>query len=481
MEGVRTFCYDTPMVFVDVETNGSDHIRGRVIEVAAIRVEKGRITRVFNQLIDPGADVPAFITDLTGIRNEDLKGAMPFRQIADEFYDILKGAVFVAHNVRFDYAFLKQEFKRVSKPFLPKQVCTVKLSRTLYPEHRTHKLEALIERYGFSFNKRHRAYDDAHVLWQFIEHTYRSFEPEIVEQAIARQMKQPALPKGLEPGLVKDLPETPGVYIFEDKTGRPLYIGKSINIKKRVLQHFGHDHDDGREYKIAQAIRNVSTVTTGGELQALLLESRLVKEMQPLYNRKLRRTQKLMLAKQVYDTDGYSMIQLEEVAQIEAHDIDNTLAVFDRRSKAREALNNLQKMYELCPKFLGLEKTKSRCFLSQLGKCRGACAGKESIDVYNQRVALAFERQRIQSWPYQSPILLQERHVEGLGDSGIIVDQWCVVAEVRQDADCEPQVHERGKVFDLDTYKILQQFLTHKLNKLRIQPLNTAQLQKFGF
>ncbi len=480
MEGVGTYGYDVPLVFVDVETNGESHIRGRVIEVAAIRIEKGRVTRVFNQLIDPGSEIPYFITELTGIRNDDLRGAMPFRQIADELYDILQGAVFVAHNVRYDYSFLKQEFKRVSKTFLPKQVCTVKLSRSLYPEHRTHKLEALIERHGFNYTKRHRAYDDAHVLWQFIQHAYHSFDRQIVDHAIASQMRQPALPKGLQPDLIKSLPESPGVYIFEDDERRPLYIGKSINIKKRVLSHFGHDHDDGREFKIAQAIRHISALTTGGELQALLLESRLVKEMQPLYNRKLRRTQKLMLAKQSVDDQGYSMVQLEDAHQIETHDIDNTLAVYARRRQAKEALIELQKTYQLCPKLLGLEKSRSSCFMYQLGKCHGACVGHETPDAYNRRVTVAFERQRIQSWPYRTPVLLQEMGADGIGNSGIIIDKWCVVAEVSQDEYCEPVVQERGKSFDLDTYKILQSFLATKLNKLRIQPLSSQQLQQFG-
>jgi len=124
--------FDKPMVFVDIETNGLNHIRGRIIEVAAIRVENGKITRVFNQLIDPESEIPYFITNLTGIRQEDLRGAAPFRNQAAELHDILSGAIFVAHNVRFDYSFLKQEFKRVGKTFLPKQLCTVN-----YPGHYT--------------------------------------------------------------------------------------------------------------------------------------------------------------------------------------------------------------------------------------------------------------------------------------------------------------------------------------------------------
>jgi DNA polymerase III subunit epsilon len=477
----RTSLLEQPLVFVDIETNGLNHIRGRVIEVAAIRVENGRVTRIFNQLIDPGTELPQFITGLTGIRPEDLRGAQSFHQIAGELHDILSGAIFVAHNVRFDYSFLKQEFKRTGRTFLPKQLCTVKLSKALYPAERSHKLESLIRRHGFTFEARHRAYDDAHVLWQFVQKVYAEFPADTISAAVARQLRQPALPKGIAPDLVKNLPDTPGVYIFEDDKGKPLYIGKSINIRKRVLQHFGHDHDDGKEFKISQMVKNISTVTTGGELEALLLESQMVKEQMPLYNIKLRRTRKLLLAKQVLDENGYMTVVLEDAHGLEPEDIGSTLAVYTHRGKAKSSLEGLQKLYELCPKLLGLEKSKGACFLSQLHKCRGACAGRETPEAYNQRVALAFERQRIQDWPYTSPVLLQEKSVEGQQPTtGVIVDQWCVVAEVSQDEFCEPEVRTHRKTFDLDTYRILQSFLDTKLDKLRIQPLSTQQLQQFG-
>lgn len=476
--------FDRPMVFVDIETNGLSHIRGKVIEVAAIRVENGKITRVFNQLIDPESEIPSFITKLTGIRQEDVRGAAPFRQQAGELHDILSGAIFVAHNVRFDYSFLKQEFKRVGKTFLPKQLCTVKLSRTLYPEQKSHKLESLIARHGFSFNSRHRAYDDAHVLWQFLQHAVANFPADIIQAAIGKQLRQPALPKGLAADLVRELPETPGVYIFEDEQNKPLYIGKSINIKKRVLSHFGHDHDDSKEFKISQAIKNISTRTTGGELEALLLESRLVKEMMPLYNRKLRKTQKLLIARRSFDDSGYMTVSLEEANQLEADGLHDILAVYDRRNRAKSSLESMQKLYELCPKLLGLEKSAKGCFLSQLGKCRGACARREQKELYNYRLEMAFERQRIQDWPYNGPVLVQERFTESTITSGIIVDKWCVIGEVSQDEYCEVEVSNRlsggTKTFDLDTYKILQGFLTAKIHKLVIQPLSAQQLSQFG-
>jgi DNA polymerase-3 subunit epsilon len=470
---------DSPLVFVDIETNGLDHIRGRVIEVAAVRVENGTVVREFNSLVDPETELPWFITNLTGITTNDVKQAPTFLQIADELDDILQGAVFVAHNVRFDYSFLKQEFKRLNRKFLPKQLCTVKLSKALYPQEKSHKLESLIARHGFSFTHRHRAYDDAAVLWQFVQHVRTTFGDEAVEAAIARQIRRPALPKALAPAMVNELPTGPGVYIFNDAEGRPLYVGKSINIRKRVLSHFSHDHDQTKEFKIAQAIHTVDTRQTNGELEALLLESELVKELQPLYNRQLRRLNKLLLVRALPNEDGYLTLQLEEAGVIDPGNLANILAVYPRRNRAKESLNEILKTYELCPKLCGLEKASGACFLSQLKKCRGACAGREPADRYNERLQTAFERQNIREWPYQGPVLVQEKAVHEAA-TGIVVDQWCVIGTVTQEPYCEPVMSTRRKLFDLDTYKILQSYLGQKLSKVTVRPLTREQLDYIG-
>lgn len=463
---------DGPLVFVDIETNGLSHIKGRVIEVAAIRVENGRITGSINQLVDPETELPAFITGLTGITSADLKGAPLFAGIADQLYDLIEDAVFVAHNVRFDYAFLKQEFKRLGRDFRPRQLCTMRLSRTLYPQEHSHKLQSIITRHGFKTARRHRAYDDAAVLWDFIRHAERAFDPEILQAALAKQLRQPALPKGLAPEILAALPDTPGVYIFEDDKGYPLYVGKSVHIKQRVLSHFTSDHEHVSEFKIAQHIRNIRVHETAGELSALLLESRLVKELQPLYNKQLRRTQKLLLAKSQVNEHGYLQIILEEADEIDPAGND-ILGVYTTRGKARSSIERLSKDFMLCPKLTGVEKGKGPCFMHQLHKCMGACAGKEPQEAYNQRLLDAFSRKRIQDWPFSSPIIITEGQDR---QSGIVVDQWCVIGQVSQEPYCEPVlVLQRGS-FDMDSYKILQAHLTAKGNDLQFRPISREQL-----
>lgn len=176
------------VVFVDIETNDLSPVNGRVIEVAAIRVENGAITQEFNKLINPGRPLRSFTTNLTGITNNDVAKAPAFTHISDELHQVMDGAIFVAHNVHFDYSFLREEYQRLGVHLDPRRLCTVKLSRALYPEHRSHKLANLIERHGFTYSARHRAYDDAHILWQFLQHVSSQFEQAVLEAAIAKQL-----------------------------------------------------------------------------------------------------------------------------------------------------------------------------------------------------------------------------------------------------------------------------------------------------
>jgi DNA polymerase III subunit epsilon len=471
---------DQSLVFVDIETNGLNHIRGRVIEVAAIRVENGRIVKEYRQFINPGAPLPQFITNLTGIRSADLDDAPLFMGIAGELQAMLADAIFVAHNVRFDYSFLKQEFKRIGQPFSPDLLCTVRLSRALYPEHRGHKLQDLITRHNLEVSARHRAYDDAHALWQFVQHVRSNFELDIVEQAIAKQLRKPSLPKSLAPETLESLPTGTGVYIMEDAAGQPIYVGKSVHIKKRVASHFTRDHDNVGEFNISQNVHNIRAQQTTGELEALLLESQLVKQLQPLYNKKLRKTEKLTIARQATDAAGYLTISLEEASQISTDDVPNILAVYTRRSLAKNALDELAKDYQLCPKLLGLEKSKGACFQHQLHRCKGACVGKEPAALYNARLKIAFNKQHIQEWPFASPVLVEEKTVSQESSHAIVVDRWCVVAEIKQAQGCDPEITEHPRTFDLDTYNIIRSFITTKLHSLTIRPISFSQLQQLA-
>jgi DNA polymerase-3 subunit epsilon len=470
---------DGPLVFVDVETTGMSYTRGRVIEVAAIRVENGGIVNSFSSLIDPQIELPQFITELTGISSRQLAGAPTFHDIAGKLSGILEGAVFVAHNVRFDYGFLKHEFRRVGRQFDLKLLCTVRLSKALYPGVHGHRLQDLIERCDIQATNRHRAYDDAQAMWQFIQHAVDNFPAPLIEDAIRLQLKSPSLPKNLNPELVKNLPESAGVYIFQDDKGAPLYIGKSVNLRKRVLSHFSADHEYESEFKISQQIAGIETVETGGELSALLLESKLVKDMQPLFNRQLRRRQKLTLVRQTSHPDGFIGITMDDVDEIDSDNLDSILGVYATKGKARRFVEQLMKDFGLCPKLMGFEKGPGSCFSYQLKKCSGACAGQEKPPEYNSRLLSAFGNGRLQAWPYRSAIIIKEKTDSDI-EYSIVVDKWCVIADIKAEPDCEPVINFQKRVFDVDTYKILRSYLSSKADKLSILPISQQRLHQLA-
>ncbi|HEU5121683.1 MAG TPA: exonuclease domain-containing protein, partial [Candidatus Saccharimonadales bacterium] len=230
--------FDYPVVFVDIETTGGSYRNSRVLEVAAIRYENSNVVREFSTLLDPESYIPSSITTLTGIAAQDVVGAPKFEDIADELYDIMDGAVFTAHNVRFDYSFLKQEFNLIGIHFAPKLFCTVRLSRFLYAEHKGHSLARLIERHGIPVSARHRALDDARAILYFSELAHKEHGSERFLEAVARQLKAQYLPAHLDMEELEAIGNIPGVYIFEDEMRQPLYVGKSVTLKKRVLSHF---------------------------------------------------------------------------------------------------------------------------------------------------------------------------------------------------------------------------------------------------
>jgi DNA polymerase-3 subunit epsilon len=445
--------FDYPVVFVDIETTGGSYRSSRVLEVAAIRYEHGEITAEFSSLINPETYIPGSITALTGIRESDIIDAPVFADIADQFAEIMNGAVFVAHNVRFDYSFIKNEFALIGMEFTPKLLCTVRLSRSLYKEEQGHSLAKLIARYNIPFTSRHRALDDARAILYFSQMAFEHRGSELFGAAIHHQLKSQSLPPNLDLAELEVIENVPGVYIFQDETHQPLYVGKSINLKKRVMSHF-QDIRSGKEVRISQNIHHVQTIPTGNELAALLLESKLVKELKPLFNRRLRRvTSYAMLIKALDTRDGYATIHIKQGNVELDTDLDTIYGMYPSRMKAKKSLEETTRVFQLCPKLMGLEKTKGACFSYSLGKCKGACANKESIELYNRRFELAMEHSRLKSWPFDTPISLP---VNTKGEQ-VIIKNWMVQGYVDETGEIVYDAEDPN--FDMDEYKIIQRFI----------------------
>lgn len=457
------------LVFVDIETNGGNGDRGRIIEVAAIKVENGSIVDSFQSLINPGTAIPYWITKLTGISESDVAHAPYFESIANRLHSFLQNSVFVAHNVLFDYSFLKREFKQSGLPFTPKLLCTVKLSRALFPEHKGHSLQKIIERHNITVADRHRAYDDALAIYAFTKIARETKGEEAFERNILLQLKTKSLPPNVEAATILALPETPGVYVFEDDNGMPLYVGKSINIRSRVRSHFTNATSIAKEMKMSLQSHNITYMSTETEIEALLLESAKIKELQPVYNRKLRRkkTQHILVRHQTGDYLSFS---------IESHDLSaftnlsDVYGVFSTKNQAKQKLEEIVRLYQLCPKLMGLEHSKGVCFRYQLGACKGACGGEEGPDTYNRRVEFALEQTKIETWPYPSRVGIAISPTRTL-----VIDQW--IPQGIYDAEVDGY-SEVINTFDLDTYKIIRSYL--RLHKPKVTLFTADMHESWG-
>lgn len=460
---------NSPLAIVDVETTGMSYKNGGVIDLGILRIEQGQVVQTMRQLINPGTPLPAFITQLTGISNQDVADAPSFADIAQDVYDLLEGCIFVAHNARFDYAFIKEELLRAGYQFRPRLLCTVRLSKALYPQHRSHKLDALIERFSIPMLERHRAFADAEATWKALQCMADQHDDQIIDQFVKAQLRQPSLPVHIPKQMVDQLPESAGVYIFRSQSGAPLYVGKSISIRDRVLSHFSDDHRSLKEQRIAQEIADIETVSTTGELGALISESRLIKELMPIHNRMLRRQTDMVVAWQGQSNDGYPTVQLNRKAELQPEELDKVLGIYRSEKQAKESLLALAKEFNLCHKYLNLQKTTGACFPHQLKICHGACVGKESSLEYLMRFNQSFAASRIKLWPYSSPVIIMESDQKLGCSDGYIIDNWCLIGHISQR---DQSVEHRTMMpsFDLDQYKILRRYMENPKNRNNIQP-----------
>jgi DNA polymerase-3 subunit epsilon len=438
-----------PLAIVDVETTGSDPATDRVTEIAVLQAEGAALTGQWTTLVNPGSAIPGAIQALTGISQGMVDAAPRFADIAAELYERLAGRVFVAHNARFDYGFLRREFERAGLKYLAKTLCTVRLSRRLYPGAGGHDLDSLIERHGLECAARHRALPDAGALWQFLRIAAQEHGEDVVAVAARQVARQPTLPPHLDRAAIDEIPEAPGVYLFHDAGPTPLYIGKSRSMRSRVLQHF-----------IAAAswtprVRRIEWQRTAGELGALLREAELVKALDPVYNRQLRRPQQLC----GFAFDG-KRLRLAGAGEIDADTLPFVYGVWRSRRAALQALEAAADEHRLCLQTLGFDpKKKGICLRHQMGRCAGVCAGKESIHVHHARVATALAPLKSADWPHRGPLGVVEADESRDATEVHVLDRWCYLGTATSDAELAELLEARRPRFDYDHYRILSRHL----------------------
>lgn len=441
---------------IDLETTGPKFGKDRILEIGLIQINQEGVINEWETLINPQTDIPPKISEITGIFEKDILDAPTFEEIAPFLYEAVKDTIIVAHNVQFDYGFLKAEFKNQGLNFFSPKICTVQLSKRLYPQFKTHNLSALVDRYGFECKNRHRAFDDANVLVQFLKKIQEEQGSQVIFDQIQSLSKRVLLPPKLESEFIEDLPQGSGVYFFYGNSEYPLYIGKSKNIRKRILTHFSASNKKQKSFQIFQQTERIDFQETSGELGALLLESRLIKEMKPVYNKQLRRTRNLASIRLIED-QGYFKVSISHDS-IQPNELNQVLGIFESHQKAVDFVEKVANDFKLCLNFILNKKQKNSCFDQQLGFCLGVCQGQESADDFNQRFNSAFRASRVQSWNFPGYLLIQENQEGSEGELFIFKD-WCLVAYGQFNEGYVELIPQNDLQFDRDVYRILKRHL----------------------
>lgn len=374
---------------IDVETTGGRAERERITEIAIVLHDGERVTGQFSTLLNPEKAIPWEITRLTGITNEMVADAPRFFEVAKTIVEMTEGAVFVAHNARFDYGFIREEFNRLGYAYTRRLLDTVRLARQTFPGLKSYSLSNLKRHFNIHAEKSHRALDDTLATTRLFEMILAEQEGETTTQQLVNQgVKESKLPPGITLDRLHALPEATGIYYFHDLNGDVIYVGKSVNIQKRVFEHFAGINEKGA--KLAAGVADFSFEITGSELVALLLESAEIKRLQPPINRAQRAKNFNGAVFKITDQNGFQQLAWGQLTLKNASKLD-VVADYSRPISAKSALQSAMRQFELCGKLTHLEQTDSACFQYHLGKCRGACIGQEAVAEYNLRVLEAIE------------------------------------------------------------------------------------------
>lgn len=369
---------------VDIETTGGYAANHRITEVAVYLHDGISVVDTYHSLINPGREIPYYITGLTGITTEMVQHAPSFEEIAESLYNLLDGKVFVAHNAHFDYSFIKKEFEQVGYNWQARKLCTVRLSRKIIPGLRSYSLGTLAESLGIVVNDRHRASGDAAATVKVFDELLRRDTDGQIAKALKRNSGETILPPNLPKEDFDKLPAKPGVYYFLNARGQVIYVGKAINIKKRIAGHFTGDAREWSRSKIRNEIYHIRYELTGNELIALILESQEIRRLWPKYNQAQKIKTEEWGVFSYEDQNGYQRFSVNMVNRGA-----RPLVRFPSKSDAWSFLWSKVREFDLCPKLCGLQLAKGLCFNYQTGECKGACMCIESVKKYNGRVGKA--------------------------------------------------------------------------------------------
>ncbi|MDH5380067.1 MAG: exonuclease domain-containing protein [Cyclobacteriaceae bacterium] len=366
---------------VDIETTGGYAANHRITEIAVFFHDGLQLLDHYQTLINPEQPIPEYITGLTGITDNMVANAPVFSEIAEKLYRMLEGKVFIAHNVHFDYSFIKREFELSGFEYNSKKLCTVRLSRKLIPGLKSYGLGNLCQSLGVTIKNRHRAAGDAEATAIIFHQLIQNDTKNVIQDILKKENKETKLPSNLPKEEFENLPNEPGIYYFLDKNNTVIYVGKAIDIKKRIEGHFTGSKGTWSNSNLLMLIHHINYELTGNELIALLFENDEILRIWPKYNKAQKSFSNSWGIYQYEDQKGYLRLSVNKVNKNQ-----KPLVSLPTHSEVWQLLNSRIEEFKLCPKLSGIQNTAEFCYDYDSGKCDGACGGNVSSEEYNTRV-----------------------------------------------------------------------------------------------
>jgi len=373
---------------VDIETTGGNASSGAITEIAIILHNGSEIEGSYHTLINPECIIPRYITVLTGIDDEMVRDAPHFSEVAHVIYNLLSDRIFIAHNVNFDYSFIRHHLLKNGIELDVQKLCTVRMSRKIFPGHPSYSLGNICRTLNITLTDRHRAKGDATATAALFSMILQNDEHQHIAQMLKKGSREAYLPLHLSVTDIDKLPHSPGVYYFHDQKEKVIYVGKAKNLQKRVTSHFSNNSSSRRKQELIRLVHRISFALCGSEFTASVMESLEIKKLWPQFNYSQKKWEFAFGLFKYEDQQGRMRLGIGRVKK-------NFHPVFQFHvlSDGHRLLWRLVKQFQLCPKLCFLQK-EGDCIGIKENYCDGVCEGHGDIDAYNERVRNAIQSLR---------------------------------------------------------------------------------------
>jgi DNA polymerase-3 subunit epsilon len=362
---------------VDIETTGSYAAANGITEISIQVFDGNKVIEKFETLVNPLQPIPRYIQAMTGITDEMVSTAPVFEKIADKVYSILQDKVFVAHNVNFDYSFVKACLHETGYEYDGKKLCTIRLSRKIFPGFPSYGLGKLCQSLGITINNQHRAGGDTDATVEVFRRLLENDKNQFITKSLLRHSKEQALPPNVPKEHFDQLPYTPGIYYFHNQKGKIIYVGKAKNIRYRVNSHFSNNSQNRQKQNFLRHTYAISYKDCATELMASILESTEIKKLWPVFNYSQKNWEDTYGIFVYEDQNGYQRLAIEKNKRRLT-----PACTFHYLTDGHTIMRKIIREYHLCPRLCFLQSARTPCTEA----CYGACEKKEDAQSYNQRV-----------------------------------------------------------------------------------------------